>query len=72
MADKLGSYINTLMATIVDKEQDEFVKELALESLVNLNSKIKEFIDKHKEDNVLHSEQTIKKLLQEEKTNGND
>ena len=31
MADKLGSYINTLMATIVDKEQDEFVKELALD-----------------------------------------
>ena len=29
MADKFGAYINTLMTTVIDKEQDEFVKKLA-------------------------------------------
>ena len=72
MADKLGSYISSLMATIVDKEQDEFVKELALESLTNLKNKIQEFVDEHTGDNISSSTKTIKKLLQEEKENGND
>ena len=67
MADKLGSYINSLMATVVNKEQDEFVKELALESLISLKNKIDEFIVKHKSDYSKNSEKTIKKLLQEEK-----
>ena len=67
MADKLGSYISSLMATIVDKEQDEFVKELALESLINLKDKIQEFIDEYTDDNISSSTKTIKKLLQEEK-----
>jgi hypothetical protein len=71
MADKLGSYINTLMTTVVDKEQDEFVKELALETLVGLSDKIQEFINKHKDDSE-KTNKTIKKLLQEEKKHGND
>ena len=29
MADKLGPYINTLMTTVIDKEQEQFVKDLA-------------------------------------------
>ena len=36
--DKLGSYINTLMTTIIDKEQDEFVKQLAWSELRRLNT----------------------------------
>ena len=30
MSDKFGPYIQRLMTTVLDKEQDEFVKELAL------------------------------------------
>ena len=44
MKDKFGSYINSLMATVVDKEAAEFVKELALEELKRLNVNIKEFL----------------------------
>ncbi len=28
--DKLGSYISKLMITVLDKEQEEFVKDLAI------------------------------------------
>ena len=35
--DKLGKYITKLMTTILDKEQEDFVKELAWSELKRLN-----------------------------------
>ena len=32
--DKLGSYITQLMTTVIDKEQEQIVKDLALDELV--------------------------------------
>ena len=70
MADKLGPYIQKLMTTIVDKDQDEFVTDLAWNELKRLNSNVEEFLVKHDDDDTKQSEQTIKQLLQEEKDNG--
>ena len=41
MSNKFGSYINRLMTTIIDKESDSFVVELAWSELKNLNLKDK-------------------------------
>ena len=70
MADKLGPYIQKLMTTIVDEDQDEFVTDLAWNELKRLNSNVEEFLVKHDDDDTKQSEQTIKQLLQEEKENG--
>ena len=67
--NKLGTYIENLMCVVVDKDQEDFVKELALEELRRLNVDISRFIDKHFNDDK-EKEKTIKKLLQEEKDNG--
>ena len=65
--DKFGPYIQKLMTTVLDREQDEFVVELAWNELSRLNIDIKEFLGKHQQDDSNESEQTVKKLLQEEK-----
>ncbi len=70
MKDKFGSYINSLMATVVDKEAAEFIKELALEELKRLNVNIKEFLHKYEQDASEEVEKTEKQLLQEKKQNG--
>ena len=70
MNDKLGTYVNKLMTTIVDKEQDEFVRELAIGELKQIKIKIQEFLHKHDDGDEEASEKTIKTLLQEEKDNG--
>ena len=44
MKDKLGSYINNLMTTIIDKEDKTFVRQLALEKLKKINDDISSFI----------------------------
>ena len=67
MADKFGAYINTLMTTVIDKEQDEFVKKLAWDELRRLNVNIEEFLRKNSEDDTEKSEKTVKQLLQEDK-----
>tara|TARA_Y100001963_G_scaffold160112_1_gene267945 strand:- start:2404 stop:2628 length:225 start_codon:yes stop_codon:yes gene_type:complete len=68
MRDKLGPYISQLMATIVDKEQDDFVKELAINELERLKVDLNSFLLKYiKNDDDTKSEETVKKLLQEEK-----
>ena len=67
---KLGTYIEKLMTTILDKEQEDFVKELALTELTRLNIDIEEFVRKHTTNDEKHSEKTIKTLLQEENKNG--
>ena len=68
MTNKLGSYISRLMTTILDKEQEEFVKELALSELKRLNIDVNEFLTKHTKDMFdKEKEQQEKQLLQEDK-----
>ena len=54
------------MTTILDKEQDKFVKDLAVSELSRLSSDLQEFIRKHQGDDEEKSKETIKQLLQEE------
>ena len=70
MHDKLGPYINRLMTTILDKEQEEFVQDLAWNELTRLNINIKEFLHKNERDDEEKSEKTVKQLLQEETKDG--
>ena len=66
--NKLGSYITKLMTTILDSEQEEFVRELALGELRRLNVDVNEFIGKHTKDMYdKEKEQQEKQLLQEDK-----
>ena len=71
--NKLGSYITKLMTTVLDSEQEQFVKDLALNELERLNVNIDEFVRKHKKD-VFDKEQEKqeKQLLQEDKKNVKD
>ena len=61
MVDKLGAYVQKLMTTVIDKEQDEFVKKLAWDELRRLNVDIEEFLRKNSEDDTEKSEKTVKK-----------
>ena len=65
--NKLGSYITKLMVTVLDNEQDQFVKDLALSELTRLNVDVNEFINKHTMDNIDKIKETEKQLLQEDK-----
>ena len=67
--NKLGSYISKLMETILDSEQEDFVKELALSELNRLNVDVNEFIRKHTKNPIEELEKTKKQLLQEDKKN---
>ena len=44
MENKLGSYINNLMTTIVDKEEKWFVRGLAYNELASLKDNINEVL----------------------------
>lgn len=68
--DKTGPYINRLMTTILDKDQEEFVQDLAWNELSRLNINIQEFLHKHRKDDEEKSEKTVKQLLQEETKDG--
>ena len=66
--NKLGGYITKLMTTILDSEQEQFVKELALSELTRLNVDVNDFIRKNtKDDFDKEKEKQDKKLLQEDK-----
>jgi len=65
--NKLGSYITKLMTTVLDSEQEEFVRELALGELTRLNVDVNDFINKHTKDDFDKAKETEKKLLQEDK-----
>ena len=76
MNDKMGPYITKLMTTVIDKEQDEFVRELAWNELNRLGNNISEFVRKNdlstdKESNNEKQKQE-KQLLQEDKKNVKD
>ena len=45
--DKLGLYINNLMATIVDREEKHFVRQLSFNELQKLNHEIGSFLINH-------------------------
>ena len=65
--NKLGNYITQLMTTVIDKEQEQFVKDLALSELTSLNVDVNDFIRKYTKDITDDIEKTKKQLLQEEK-----
>jgi hypothetical protein len=67
--NKLGSYITKLMTTVLDSEQEQFVRDLALSELQRLNVDVSEFINKHTKDDIDKIKETEKKLLQEDKKN---
>jgi hypothetical protein len=56
------------MTTVLDSEQEQFVKDLALSELERLNVNVSEFITKHTKDMYDKAkEQQDKKLLQEDR-----
>ena len=55
------------MTTVLDSEQEEFVKELALSELTRLNVDVNDFIRKHTKDDLDKIKETEKQLLQEDK-----
>ena len=65
--NKLGSYITKLMVTVLDSEQDQFVKDLALSELTRLNVDVNEFINKHLKDEFDKAKEKEKQLLQEDR-----
>jgi hypothetical protein len=66
--NKLGSYITKLMTIVLDSEQEQFVKDLALSELERLNVDVNEFVNKHKKDMFeKEQEKQEKQLLQEDK-----
>tara|TARA_Y100001963_G_C6736540_1_gene426715 strand:+ start:1080 stop:1316 length:237 start_codon:yes stop_codon:yes gene_type:complete len=69
--NKLGAYINKLMTTVLDKEQDDFVVDLAITELNRLKVNIEEFLVKNQKDNsdgiAENKPETEKQLLQEDK-----
>ena len=65
--NKLGSYITKLMTTVLDNEQEQFVRDLALGELNRLNVDMNDFIIKHTKDDIDKIKETEKKLLQEDK-----
>ncbi len=65
--NKLGNYITKLMTTVLDKEQEDFVRELALSELTRLNVDMNDFIRKHTKDDFDKAKETEKKLLQEDR-----
>ena len=60
------------MATIVDREQDEFVRDLAISELEGLHNNIKEFLRKHMTEDENQVKETVKQLLQEDRENVKD
>ncbi len=65
--NKLGSYITKLMTTVIDSEQEQFVRDLALGEIKRLNVDMNDFIRKHTKDDIDKIKETEKKLLQEDK-----
>ena len=70
--NKLGNYITKLMTTVLDNEQEQFVRDLALGELTRLNVDMNDFIRKHTKDDFDKAKETEKKLLQEDKKNVKD
>ena len=67
--NKLGAYISSLMATVIDIEQEEFVKQLAWDELKRINADVEEFLRGNSRDDIPEDEEKPKEkqLLQEDK-----
>ena len=65
--NKLGSYITKLMTTVLDNEQEQFVRDLALGEIKRLNVNMNDFIRKNTRSIEDEIEETKKQLLQEDK-----
>ena len=67
--NKLGAYISSLMATVIDIEQEEFVKQLAWDELKRINADVEEFLRGNSRDDIPEDEDKPKEkqLLQEDK-----
>ena len=63
--NKYGPYIQKLMTIVLDKEQDEFVQQMAWDELKQLGESVTEFLMKHLKDDSGEKEKTEKILLQE-------
>jgi len=63
MSDKFGPYITKLMTTILDKEQEGFVIELAYSELKRLNVNLEEFLRKNASSDEEEVEKTVEKML---------
>ena len=70
MENKLGIYISNLMSTVLDEEERQFVRDLAMNELKRLKIDVEEFIRKHTKDDSDAIKKTEKQLLQEETENG--
>ena len=70
--NKLGNYITKLMTTVIDSEQEQFVRDLALGEIKRLNVDMNDFIRKHTKDDIDKIKETEKKLLQEDKKDVKD
>ena len=62
---KYGSYIQKLMTVVLDKEQDEFVQQMAWNELRRLGDGVREFLATYAKDDLKEKEKTEKILLQE-------
>ena len=66
--NKFGAYVSSLMTTVIDTEQEEFVKQLAWDEVKRINDDIEEFLRKHSKDDIPEDEEKPEKqLLQEDK-----
>ena len=65
--NKFGTYISNLMSTVLDSEQEQFVKDLAWNELKRINADVEEFLRTQKKDDSEERDNTEKTLLQEEK-----
>ena len=65
--NKLGPYIQQLMGTIVEKDEEDFVTQLALDELKRLRIEINVFIRNNDDDDTEARKKSEKMLLMEEK-----
>ena len=65
--NKFGAYVSRLMTTVIDEEQEQFVKDLAWNELKTINNSIEEFLRKNSKDEIDKIKETEKQLLQEDK-----
>ena len=64
---KLGPYIEKLMITVLEPDQDEFVLELALTELRRLSNHISDFLVSKEKTDSQERKKTEKILLKEKK-----
>tara|TARA_Y100000310_G_scaffold170717_1_gene170898 strand:+ start:778 stop:1008 length:231 start_codon:yes stop_codon:yes gene_type:complete len=66
--NKLGPYVQKLMLIVVDREQDDDVKQLAWDELKRLSVDLNDFLTKNVEDGLdkIRKKELKKQLLQED------